>query len=64
MVASGNRFHERGAVHENEPSNIAAFDLDTAKKPFEVDLSVRVCVCDIGISSPCIYVGVRLLYVL
>ena len=63
FVASGNWFHERDAVHENEPSNIAVFDLDTAKEPFEVDLSVRVCACDIGISSSGKYVGVRLLYV-
>ena len=43
--------HIRGAVHENEPSNIAVFDLSTAEEPFEVDLGVRLCVCDIGISS-------------
>ena len=60
MVTSGSRFHNRGAVHENEPSNIAVFDLGTAKEPFEVDLSVRLCVCDIGICSSVIYKGVRL----
>ena len=47
-------------MHENEPSHIAVFDLGTAKEPFEVDLSVRLCVCDIVISSSVIYKGVRL----
>ena len=44
-----------------QPSYIAVFDLGTAKEPFEVDRSVRLCVCDIGISSSVIYKGVRLL---
>ena len=44
-----------------EPSNIAVFDLGTAKEPFKVDLSLRLCVSDIGISSSDIYKGVRLL---
>ena len=39
---------------------MAVFDLGTAKEPFEVDLSARLCVCDIGISSSVIYKGVRL----
>ena len=60
LVTSGSLFHNRGAVHENEQSNIAVFNLGTAKEPFEVDLSARVCVCDIGISSSVIYKGVRL----
>ena len=51
LLASGNRFHKRDSVHENEPSNIAVFDLGSAKEPFEVDLSVRLCLCDIRISS-------------
>ena len=46
-------------MHENEPSHIAVFDLGTAKEPLEVDLSVRLCVCDIVISSSVIYKGVR-----
>ena len=44
------------AVHENESSNIAVFDLSTAKEPVEVDLSVQLYVCDIGIRSSDIYV--------
>ena len=36
-------------------------DLGTAKEPLKVDLSVRLCVSDIGISSSDIYKGVKLL---
>ena len=39
---------------------MAVFDLGTAKEQFEVDLSARLCVCDIGIRSSVIYKGVRL----
>ena len=49
LETSSSLFHYRDAVHENEPSNISVFDLVTAKEPFGVDLSVRLCVCDIGI---------------
>ena len=61
LEASGNWFHNRGAIHEKEPSIIAVFDLGTAKDPFEVDLSVHLCVCAIGICSSDIYDDVRLL---
>ena len=36
-------FHNLGAEHENEQSNIAVLDLGTAKKPSVDDLSVRLC---------------------
>ena len=37
------------------------FDLGTAIEPFEVELSVRLCVSDIAISSSDIYKGLGLL---
>ena len=36
------------------------FDLDTARVPFDVDLRVRLCVCDTGVSRSDIYDGVIL----
>ena len=42
LVASGSWFHNRVAVHEKEPKNIAVFDLGTVQEPFKVDLNVRL----------------------
>ena len=50
LTDSGNWFHNLGAEEENERSNIAVFDLDTAREPFVDDLSVRLSVCEIGVS--------------
>ena len=33
LADSGNWFHNLGAENENEPSNIAVFDLGTAREP-------------------------------
>ena len=38
-----------GAGEENERSNIAVFDLNTAKEPFVDDRSVRLRVSDTGV---------------
>ena len=44
LTGSGNWFHNLGAEEENERSNIAVFDLGTARQPFVDDLSVRLSV--------------------
>ena len=50
LTDSGNWFHNLDAEEENERSNIAVFDLGTAREPFVDDLSVRLSVCEIGVS--------------
>ena len=61
LVTSRSCFHKGGAEHKNESSNIAVFDLGTAKELFEVDLTVRLCACDIRVNNSDIYKGVILL---
>ena len=43
LTHSGKSFHNLGAEHENEPSNIAVLDLGSSKEPSVDDLSVHLC---------------------
>ena len=63
LTDSGKLFHCLGTEEQNEPSNIAVFDLGAAREPFVDDCSVRLSDCDIHVvlRRTDIWIGVRLM---
>ena len=57
LTDSGNWFHNLGVEEENGRSNIAVFNLGSAREPYVDDFSVRLSNCEIGVSEKysCLY---------
>ena len=60
FISFGRKYHNFGAVAENDLSKVDVLDLGTNKEPSLVDRRLRLCVSDIGVSKAIIYSGERL----